>query len=119
LPAAQFDGSDVLGLANLAQTTVGRIRKGEGPEFLEVLTYRWKEHVGPNEDYHLGYRTEDEASPWIGNDSVRRLGSLIDPDARADLEQEIEEEIAEAFAFAEASPFPESSELLGNVYKED
>ena len=27
------------------------------------LTYRWREHVGPGDDYHLGYRTESEAEP--------------------------------------------------------
>jgi TPP-dependent pyruvate/acetoin dehydrogenase alpha subunit len=119
LPATQFDGSDVVGLTDLAMATVNRIRNRGGPEFLEVLTYRWKEHVGPNEDYHLGYRTEEEAAPWMANDPVPRLAALIEPDARADLEQEVEEEIAEAFAFAEASPFPEPAELLCDVYKED
>ena len=41
------------------------------------MTYRWKEHVGPNEDFQLGYRTPDEAEPWIRNDQVAALAQLL------------------------------------------
>ena len=70
------------------------------------MTYRWREHVGPGHDYHLGYRTEDEAQPWMANDQVTRLAALIAPAERAAIKAEVEAEIAAAFAFAEASPFP-------------
>jgi TPP-dependent pyruvate/acetoin dehydrogenase alpha subunit len=119
LPAERIDGNDILLLCDRAKETVARIRAGRGPHFLEVLTYRWKEHVGPNEDYHLGYRTDGEAAPWIDADPLRRLSETIEPAARARLEKEVEEEIAAAFAFAEASPFPEPDELFRDVFKED
>jgi TPP-dependent pyruvate/acetoin dehydrogenase alpha subunit len=57
LPAERIDGNDLVFLCERAKEVVARIRSGAGPWFLEVLTYRWKEHVGPGEDYHLGYRT--------------------------------------------------------------
>jgi TPP-dependent pyruvate/acetoin dehydrogenase alpha subunit len=119
LPAEAIDGNDVLFLCGRARDLVARVRAGEGPWFLEVLTYRWKEHVGPNEDYHLGYRTREEAEPWITNDPLRQLGATLHPDIRARLEAEAEEEIAAAFAFAEASPFPEPEELFEDVFKEE
>jgi TPP-dependent pyruvate/acetoin dehydrogenase alpha subunit len=118
LPAEGIHGNDILGLCEWAKEVIARIRAGEGPWFLEVLTYRWKEHVGPNSDYHLGYRTEEEAMPWIAGDPLRRLGAAIKPAIRARLEEEVEAEIAAAFAFAEASPFPQPEELFQDVFKE-
>src|SRR5438093_1123836 len=75
--------------------------------------------VGPACDYRLGYRTEDEAAPWMANDPVRHLASLIDPADRKCIEAKVEEEIAAAFAFAEASPFPGAGELTSDVFKEE
>jgi TPP-dependent pyruvate/acetoin dehydrogenase alpha subunit len=119
VPAERLEGNDILHLCGRARNVVAEVRSGEGPWFLEVLTYRWKEHVGPNEDYHLGYRTMAEAEPWIGTDPVRQLAAALDPNTRARLEAEVEEEIAAAFAFAEASPFPDPEELFEDVFKEE
>lgn len=119
LPSERIDGNDILLLCQRAEEVVSRIRSGVGPWFLEVLTYRWKEHVGPNEDYDLGYRSKEEATPWIRDDPVRHVGEALSPAVRARLEEEVEQEIAAAFAFAEASPYPEPEELLCDVFKED
>ena len=119
LPAEQLDSRDLFCLVERVKDIVLHVRSGKGPWFLEVLTYRWKEHVGPGEDYHLGYRTRDEAQPWIDADPLRHLAEVLDPTVRAELEGEVEDEIAAAFAFAEASPFPEPEELMSHVYKED
>ena len=98
---------------------MARIRAGEGPWFLEVATYRWREHVGPGRDFHLGYRTEEEARPWLASDPVDWLAELLDPKERAGIEGEVREEIAAAFAFAEDSPFPAAEELTSDVFKEE
>ncbi|MEM7033270.1 MAG: thiamine pyrophosphate-dependent enzyme, partial [Chloroflexota bacterium] len=95
------------------------LRAGQpGPYFFECWTYRWKEHVGPGEDYNLGYRQEDEAQPWLENDEVARIRALVDSDQRAKIETEVEAEIADAIDFAENSPFPESDELYTDLYKD-
>ena len=119
VPAERLDGNDILLLRKKAREAAACVRAGEGPWFLEVLTYRWHEHVGPGRDYHLGYRTEAEAAPWVAGDPVRRLGEALEPAARARIDEEVEEEVAAAFAFAEDSPFPEPAELLSDVFKED
>ena len=82
------------------------------------MTYRWKEHVGPEEDFHLGYRTEKEAEQWMNNDQLKCLGEMIDPKLKNDIEREVEAEIIEAFEFAERSKFPDPSELNTDVFKE-
>ncbi|HEX5269856.1 MAG TPA: thiamine pyrophosphate-dependent dehydrogenase E1 component subunit alpha, partial [Gemmataceae bacterium] len=119
MPAERIDGDDLPDLVGRARDVVARLRAGEGPWFFEVMTYRWREHVGPGEDYHLGYRGEDEAAAWKANDPLRRLAETIAPTDRAMMEAAVEREIADAFAFAEASPFPGPEELTSDVFKEE
>jgi len=119
IPAEQIDGNDLLRLMERCSVTVERIRKGQGPAFIEVLTYRWQEHVGPGQDFHLGYRTEEELQPWRANDPVVRLAKLVETGERDRIEAEVAEEIRAAFAFAEASPFPGPAELATDVFKEE
>ena len=52
-------------------------------------------------------------------DPVTRLAAELPTRVRASLEKEIEAEIAEAFDYAEASPFPDASELMTDIYLED
>jgi TPP-dependent pyruvate/acetoin dehydrogenase alpha subunit len=119
MPAERIDGDDLPDLVGRARDVVACVRAGEGPWFIEVMTYRWREHVGPGSDYHLGYRTEDEAAAWMANDPIRRLAETIALTDRAAIVATIEREVADAFAFAEASPFPGPEELMSDIFKEE
>ena len=116
IPAHEIDDGCILRIRALAGAAVASMRQGGGPAFLECRTYRWREHVGPAEDFDAGYRDRNQLQPWLDNDPVERLGKQIIPETRAALDREIEQEIAEAVAFAEASPFPEVKELFTHVY---
>jgi TPP-dependent pyruvate/acetoin dehydrogenase alpha subunit len=116
ISAHQVCDSDVLTLWRLASDACACIRRGSGPVFIESLTYRWKEHVGPGEDYDAGYRSRDEARRWMENDQVRIIGEKLDPAVKAAIESQVENEIAAAIDFAEASAFPDPQELYTNVY---
>ena len=117
MPAEQIPDNDVLRIYDRVSAAVGKLRSGEtGPVFFECLTYRLKEHVGPNDDFHLGYRSREEAARWIENDPIRRLTEVIDAAQRQKIESGVEAEIRDAFAFAEQSPFPESAELYTDVF---
>jgi pyruvate dehydrogenase E1 component alpha subunit len=100
----------------VAAAAVARIRAGGGPEFIECVTYRWREHVGPEDDFDAGYRDRSDLEEWQARDEVERLGGLLDQVTRARIDAEIESAIAEAVAFAESSPFPEIEELGTNVF---
>jgi pyruvate dehydrogenase E1 component alpha subunit len=116
IPAYKIPDSDVLNLWQLAADCYANIRQGSGPIFIECQTYRWKEHVGPGEDYDAGYRTRDELLMWMENDQVKLIGAKLEPTSRAAVEAEVEREIAAAIEFAESSPFPEPKELFTYVY---
>jgi TPP-dependent pyruvate/acetoin dehydrogenase alpha subunit len=115
--AERVEHSDVLYLHERVRAVSPSVRAGR-PYFFEVMTYRWREHVGPDTDYQLGYRTEDEAASWLSADQLTRMANLVQPLQRSRIQQEVDEEIAEAFAFAEASPVPEAAELYTDVFKE-
>jgi TPP-dependent pyruvate/acetoin dehydrogenase alpha subunit len=116
--AERVEHGDVLYLHERIKAVAPKVRAG-CPHFFEVMTYRWREHVGPNCDYQLGFRTEDEAAPWITNDQVTRLAECIETPRRTAIQQEVEAEIAEAFAFADKSPEPPAAELYTDVFKEN
>jgi TPP-dependent pyruvate/acetoin dehydrogenase alpha subunit len=116
MPAQRVDNNDILTIHEQAKVAVSDLRgRQAGPFFLECLTYRWKEHVGPNDDFHLGYRSYEEARPWVEGDQLARLAALIAPGSRERIEAAVEEEIRTVIAFAEQEPFPDAGELLTDV----
>lgn len=112
LHTAHIDGSDALATYAAIETIAAHVRSGRGPALLEIDTYRWREHCGPNYDNDIGYRTVQEYESWKARDAVMLLeqkllkdGALTQDDIAA-MDNRIAEEVEEAFAFAIASPFP-------------
>jgi TPP-dependent pyruvate/acetoin dehydrogenase alpha subunit len=117
MPAEQIPNNDVQRIYECISESVGQLRAGSsGPFFFECLTYRLKEHVGPSDDFQLGYRTREEADGWLRTDPIEQLRAHLDAAERRRIETEVEAEIKDAFAFAEQSPWPEASELYTDVY---
>jgi pyruvate dehydrogenase E1 component alpha subunit len=113
----RIEDGDILMLRKIAVQAVEAMRRGEsGPVFIECLTYRWREHVGPNEDYDAGYRSRADLDPWLANDQVEVIGKRLPHVRRSEVDAAIEREIAEAIAFAEQSPFPLPEALGTHVF---
>ena len=101
------DDGDVLALVRAAPRRRRRDpRAATGPQFLECLTYRWREHVGPERGLRPGYRDADEASRGWTTTRSSASARHARRRERARIDAEVEAEIADAIAFAEASPFP-------------
>jgi TPP-dependent pyruvate/acetoin dehydrogenase alpha subunit len=116
IEAERIDGGDVYRIHERVAAARRALREGRpGPFFFECMTYRWKEHVGPGEDYQLGFRDRSEAEPWMASDQVRRVAELVEAGARTRIEAEVEAEIAAAFAFAVSSPFPAPEALYADM----
>jgi TPP-dependent pyruvate/acetoin dehydrogenase alpha subunit len=124
VPAKKVDGNDVTVVHEAAREAVAYIRSGKGPYFLECMTYRWREHVGPMFDHELNraYRTREEVEQWMAKCPVKRCGERLihmGLAAQADLAKwldDIDSEIRTVVAQAKASPWPEPSALFENVY---
>ena len=122
IESSKGDGNDVIDVCSLVSQAVEYIR-GEGkPLFLEFLTYRWREHCGPNFDNELGYRTYEEYCSWKERDPIMLLETQLLKQgtiSQADIEKmkmAIQQEISEAFEFAEESPFPATEEAFKDLY---
>jgi TPP-dependent pyruvate/acetoin dehydrogenase alpha subunit len=116
------DGNDVEQVWNLTRKAVAYARSGKGPIFLELATYRWLEHCGPNYDNHIGYRTEAEFKRWkkkcpIGQyEKFLQKNRVLSSSQIKVMKREIGNEINKSFAFAKKSPFPEESTFNKHVY---
>lgn len=125
ITTATGDGNDVAEVYQMTRDAVEAIRRGDGPRFLEFSTYRWLEHCGPNYDNDLGYRTEDEFLEWRAKEPIARFaatavaGGLLTAADLSELDALIAAEVADAFDFAERSPFPDPAEAYMDLYSGD
>ncbi len=111
VPGVRVDGNDVLAVHAAAGEAVARARQGGGPTLIEGMTYRWKAHVGPDGDAHLGYRTQEEIDRWIARCPLSLLSRALGEEGLSAIHAAVDREVAEAVAFAQASPFPDPAEL--------
>lgn len=116
------DGNNVEEVLAIARNAVDLARQGQGPQFMELHTYRWREHCGPNFDDHLNYRTVQEIEAGMNGcpiDSYTRKLEQEHGDMRPEIERfetEIREEIAAAFDFALSSEEPGINDGQGKIY---
>lgn len=125
LTSVSGDGNDVLASYDLIKAAADRARDGQGPQFVELATYRWREHCGPMYDNNIGYRSEAEFEAWKAKDPILRLTLALQRDGTIDpawidaVTQEISAEVEEAFFFAEKSPFPPPSDAFTDLYSKE
>lgn len=115
VPATEIEDGGTLAVYHAVKRAVSAIRRGQGPQFIEAHTYRWRDHVGPGEDRIYKYRSDAELDAWIARDQLKILGAQVSDIERAEIESSVESEIAAAIQFAENSPFPADNELYTHV----
>ena len=119
----RIDGNDVLEVYRTARTAVETIRRGRGPVFIECMTYRWREHVGPQFDHELGrtYRTREEVEAWMRRCPVKRSEDRLEQSGIATRAQLAEwhsaakAEVVDAVERARNAAWPEIATLFDFV----
>ena len=107
-----LDGNDVCAVADAAMRGAARARAGEGPTFLEMVTYRWRGHVGPSEDIDVGVKRGGELASWKQRDPIRRLAQalieagLLDQAAVDRLDAAAAARVRDAVTKARAAAYP-------------
>jgi pyruvate dehydrogenase E1 component alpha subunit len=115
----QVDGMNVVEVYEATQAALQQIRAGEGPQFLEMLTYRFEGHSMGDP---LRYRTKDEVEKWREDDPIGILERhILEEDAAGkdtleQIDQEAQEAVEQAVKFAEESPLPAPEALYENIY---
>jgi TPP-dependent pyruvate/acetoin dehydrogenase alpha subunit len=104
------EGYDPSIVMSNSKDSIEYVRQNQLPVFLKIQTARYREHVGPGEDFNAGYRSEDEMNQWKSKDP------LFTWRGRDEAKKIINKEINQALDFAQNSPFPTVKELLTDVY---
>ena len=104
------DGMDFTAVHTAMAAAVAAARSGQGPQMVVVDTYRYKEHVGPGEDYNAGYRGREDLQKWQKRDPLLNHPALVER-----FKDALVKEIDAAVAFALASPLPTRDDLLSDV----
>ena len=122
MPCAPVDGMDPEVVAESVKEAVDRARKGDGPTFLEMKTYRYKGHSMSDAQK---YRTKDEVAEYQKIDPITKVLDMIkknkwatDKEIQA-IQDQVKATVKEAVDFAESSPFPSNDSLYQNVYAEE
>jgi len=120
IAAERVDGMDVLAVRSLMRKVVDQVRAGQGPFFLEAMTYRFMGH-SMADPAHGHYRTKEEVEEHRKHDPLLSLKQTIlrhNLGTEADfkqLERDISGVVMAAVKFAEESPFPAPSDLHNDV----
>jgi pyruvate dehydrogenase E1 component alpha subunit len=116
------NGQDVLATYLHFEELAADVRKGGGPKFVEIRTYRFKGH-SMSDPVSGTYRSKDEVEARtrqddpiiILKDTLMEAG-VLDQKAIEKMDAEARAEAQEAADFADKSPLPDPSALYEDVY---
>jgi pyruvate dehydrogenase E1 component alpha subunit len=121
MPAWPADGMDVMAVEDAARSAAETVRRGGGPHFLELRTYRFRAHSMYDPEL---YRDKAEVEHWKERDPITTFvarmtaDGVLEPGVVDELDAEIAEELDNAVAFAEAGTLEPVAELTRFVYSE-
>jgi pyruvate dehydrogenase E1 component alpha subunit len=123
IESSQHDGQDLETVMESAKKAIDYVRAGNGPYFIEYLTYRFRGHSMSDAGH---YRAKDEEAQWAERDPIKlyaaklkERGAITDEGIEA-LEKEIDDELEnEIIRFAEDSPEPDVADLKNYVLDDD
>jgi TPP-dependent pyruvate/acetoin dehydrogenase alpha subunit len=122
LRTERLDGMDIAKLyANMRPIVEElRSRAPSGPWFIEIETYRYCGHVGPENDDWLDYRSADEIAAWRQRDPValarvQARSAGVSEALLVEVEHAIEQEIVAAIEAAKQAGFPSYEWSLAQV----
>jgi len=116
IPSSTVDGQDPEVVLAAASAAVRRARAGEGPSFLECLTYRFDAHHTWEHSVRPRYRTDEEVAAGRARDPVAIQAARVPPEVRERIDAEIEALLDEAERFVQASPEPDPAGALDHLY---
>lgn len=118
-PGEKVDGMNVIDVYEAVRKAVHRAREGQGPTYIEALTYRYRGHSISDPGT---YRSEQEKKIWQERDPIPNFARWLAEEGHADQEEieaidaEEKKRIESAIEFAEQSPDPELDELYKDIY---
>jgi acetoin:2,6-dichlorophenolindophenol oxidoreductase subunit alpha len=116
IPAQTVDGMDPQVVLEAAERAVARARAGDGPAFLECMTYRFDAHHTWEYRVRPRYRTDEEVAAGKARDPLEIQAARVPEAVRSQIDDEIECLLDQARRFADASPGPDPAGALDYLY---
>jgi pyruvate dehydrogenase E1 component alpha subunit len=122
MPCGPVDGMNPEKVAEAVSEAVERARRGDGPTFLEMKTYRYRGHSMSDAQH---YRTKDEVAEYKKIDPITQVKDIIleknyaTEEEIAAIDKEVKEKVKECEKFAEDSPYPKPQQLYDMVYEQE
>ena len=122
MPCGPVDGMNPIKVAEAFDEAIQRARKGGGPTFLEVKTYRYRGHSMSDAQH---YRTKEEVEEYKKIDPITQVKDIIlennyaTEDEIKQIDKRVKKLVSECEKFAEESPFPDKSVMYDSVYEQE
>ncbi|MBF0597372.1 pyruvate dehydrogenase (acetyl-transferring) E1 component subunit alpha [Faecalibacter rhinopitheci] len=122
MPSMAVDGMDPVKVAEAAYEALERARRGDGPTFLDIRTYRFRGHSMSDAEL---YRTKEEVEAYKQEDPILTVESQILANNWATKEQldamieEVKASVEECVEFAENSPYPDPNVMYDHIYSQE
>lgn len=119
IPGVVVDGNDLLAVYEATRQAIDRARRGAGPTLIEAKTMRMRGHAAHDD---ASYVPEDLLSEWEHKDPIHRFEKrlrdqgLLSDALAGEIAQRVTEQVDDATAFAETSPYPDGSEALEGLF---
>jgi pyruvate dehydrogenase E1 component subunit alpha len=122
IPHGCVDGMDVMAVHEAALEALAKVRSGNGPFLLEIMTYRFRGHsMGDPERY----RKQEEVKKWEEHDPIGVYRAYLSAHKKAtkkdldEIELRASTDVQKAVEFAEASSEPTLESLFDDIYSEE
>ncbi len=122
MPSKQVNGMKCEDVHESIDEAVQRARKGDGPTFLEIRSYRYKGHSMSDP---AKYRSKEEVEEYKKQDPIEVVKATILAKKYANekqleqIDEKIKDIVDEAVNFAEESPYPDAAELYTHIYQQE
>jgi pyruvate dehydrogenase E1 component alpha subunit len=121
MPAIQVDGNDLFAVYTAHRDAIARARRGEGPSFIEALTYRLGDHTTADDAGRYRDATEYEAAlardPLIRTRKYLESKGLWDDERQAALDQRAQIIVHEATEAALGVEKPGAEDLFRYTFE--
>jgi pyruvate dehydrogenase E1 component alpha subunit len=121
MPCGPVDAMNPEKVAEALDEAIKRARKGEGPTFLELKTYRYRGHSMSDAQK---YRTKEEVAEYQKIDPITQVKDILkknkyasDKEIKA-IDKRVKDLVSECEKFAEESEFPDIQTMYDVVYEQ-
>lgn len=122
MPCGPVDAMNPSAVAEALDEAIDRARRGDGPTFLEMKTYRYRGHSMSDAQK---YRTKDEVKEYQKIDPITQVRDVILKEGYATedelkaIDKKVKKRVSECEKFAEESDFPEKDQMYDMVYEQE